>query len=76
MINWLEQLKTEKQLDFDVSRITMSGADFVELTKKDLKELTNCVKSGIVIFNAREKLHREKLHKQSFPEFQVKYGVR
>ena len=51
---WLQQLKQDEELEFDVARLACSGELFTAMTKEDMKE-TAGVPAGIHIFNAKEK---------------------
>ena len=52
---WLQQLKQDEELEFDVARLACSGELFTAMTKEEMKE-TAGVPAGIHIFNAKEKI--------------------
>ena len=54
VIAWLEQLKQDKRLKFEVAGLACDGDLFTLMTKEDMKEMAGGL-VGIHIFNAKEK---------------------
>eukprot|EP00954_Amorphochlora_amoebiformis_P027238 1384265-Amorphochlora_amoeboformis.AAC.1 len=56
---WLEELRKRGAFDFDVKEVACPGEFFTVLSKEDLEKIAGGI-DGIHIFNAKEKLKRER----------------